>query len=94
MDDLFGNKGIDFDTHPGFSKKCILKGPDETAIRKLFTADVLHHFENIKVKVMINADKNTILFFNFNRKVNPKDLRTFLTSASEVVNIFKRTHKL
>ncbi len=93
LGDLIGYKDIDFNTHPQFSKKYLLKGPDETAIRKLFTQDILHHFEKRAGTATLETDKNTLIVYTSGRKVNPKDLRTFLTSASEVVNLFKRTHK-
>ena len=42
---LFGYQDIDFQSHPKFSKAFILRGTSETAVRKLFTADLLSFLE-------------------------------------------------
>lgn len=39
--EVFGYQDIDFDTNEEFSKKYLLRGQDETAIRRLFTNDAL-----------------------------------------------------
>ena len=41
----FGSQDIDFDDSPEFSKQYQLKGPDEAAIRKLFTPEIRRFFE-------------------------------------------------
>lgn len=87
---MLGYKDIDFDRNPEFSKRYLLKGPDETAIRKLFTPDILHYFEKRTGTINVETDKNTIIAYTSGRRVNPKDLRAFITSASEAVNIFKK----
>ncbi len=91
--DMLGYKDIDFDSNPGFSKRYLLKGPDEREIRKLFTMDVLHYFEKRTGTINVETDKNTIIVYTSGRRADPKDLRAFITGASEVVNLFKRTHK-
>ncbi|HTQ39928.1 MAG TPA: hypothetical protein VMJ32_12945 [Pirellulales bacterium] len=42
---LFGQKSIEFDTHPIFSGNYLLRGNDVEAVRKLFTDTVLDFFE-------------------------------------------------
>ena len=39
--EVFGYQDIDFDTNEEFSKKYLLRGQDENAIRRLFTSDAL-----------------------------------------------------
>src|SRR5262245_40812954 len=41
----FGYQDINFESHPTFSNKYLLRGSDEDAIRTLFTDDVLEWFE-------------------------------------------------
>jgi len=43
---LFGTKDIDFFDSPEFSKAYRLEGPDESAIRKLFTPEIRRFFES------------------------------------------------
>ena len=92
--DMLGYKDIDFDSNPEFSKRYLLKGPDESAIRKLFTHDIMHYFEKRTAgTINVETDKNNIIVYTSGRRVDAKGLRAFITSASETVNLFKRTHK-
>jgi hypothetical protein len=42
----FGYQDIDFEAHPEFSKKYILRGKNEAMIRKFLTPDLISVFEN------------------------------------------------
>ncbi len=42
---VFGVQDIDFESHPAFSSRYLLRGPDENAIRQLFQPPVLEWFE-------------------------------------------------
>ena len=45
IEDVFGYyQDIDFQQHPAFSRRYLLTGDNEAAIRKLFTPAVLSHF--------------------------------------------------
>ncbi|MEC9473853.1 MAG: hypothetical protein VX584_04130, partial [Actinomycetota bacterium] len=44
----FGYQDIDFDAHPTFSKRYLLRGPDEEAIRNTFTDEFLSSYERHK----------------------------------------------
>ncbi|RLG15093.1 MAG: hypothetical protein DRN71_02195 [Candidatus Nanohalarchaeota archaeon] len=94
LGDMIGYKDIDFDSNPEFSKRYLLKGMDESAIRKLFTHEILHYFEKRTGTINIETDKNSIIVYTSGRRVDPKDMRAFITSASEAVNLFKKgAHK-
>jgi hypothetical protein len=41
---LFGTGNIDFPSHPGFSTRWFVRGPDEQAVRALFQPRVLDAF--------------------------------------------------
>jgi len=67
----FGMQDIDFDTHPEFSKKWLLKGDDEAAIRKVFNEEVLSVFENTKGMVS-EAKGETLLLYRPEKRVAPE----------------------
>ncbi len=85
---LFGQQDIDFDTHPVFSKAFLLRGPDETAIRELFTESVLTHFES-QSGVSVEAAGGTLLLYRHARLVGPADVRAFLTDGFALLEQFR-----
>ena len=48
MGDVVGLHDIDFDSHPQFSKKYLLRGTADEKVRELFRHDVLDVFEDIE----------------------------------------------
>ena len=48
MGDVVGLHDIDFDAHPQFSKKYLLRGTDDEKVRDLFRHGVLDVFEDIE----------------------------------------------
>ncbi len=88
--DMLGYKDIDFDSNPDFSKRYLLKGPDESAIRKLFSNDIIHFFENRKDAINVEADGNMMIIYMSGRRVKPENLRAFVADASEIVDVFRK----
>ncbi len=43
---VFGYQDIDFDSHPEFSKRYLLKGENESEVRSTFSADTLAFYES------------------------------------------------
>ncbi len=43
---VFGYKDIDFDSHPEFSKRYLLRGENESEVRDTFSADTLRFYES------------------------------------------------
>ena len=84
---LLGFKDIVFDSHPGFSKKYLLKGPDETATRELFTPEVLDYFEETRGR-NVEGEGDLLIYYRYSR-LKPEQIRDFMGEGFEVLNIFR-----
>ncbi|MFO0808868.1 MAG: hypothetical protein U0746_09615 [Gemmataceae bacterium] len=80
---LFGYQDINFDSHPAFSKAYLLRGPDEAAIRELFTPLRLEFFEAER-GFTVAGGGDRLAVFRAGKKVAPKDVRDFLAAAFRV----------
>jgi hypothetical protein len=85
---LFGQQDIDFDTHPAFSKAFLLRGPDEPAVREVFAEPVLSYFEG-QPGVSVEAAGPMLLFYRHGSRVEPADVRAFLTDGFAVLGLFR-----
>jgi len=85
----FGYQDIDFDSHPAFSRKYLLRSADELAIREVFTADILEYYE-ARPGLSTEAGGDRLLFFRASKKVKPEDLPTFLKDGFHIYTLFKR----
>jgi len=80
---------IEFDGHPEFSKQYYLTGTDKTEIRKLFSADVIRHFETFRPECMIDANGRRAFFFKLGvERVKPEDLTSKLEDAAKLLSLF------
>jgi len=79
---------FDFDEHPVFSKQYVLQGPDEEAIRKFFTPEIIACFEQHK-KLCAEGRGNVLLVFRHDHLVSLKNYRSFLAEALEVYMLMK-----
>ena len=86
----FGYKDIDFESSPEFSKTYLLRGPDETAVRELFRADLLHFFTGEKGWT-VEGEGDWLCVYRYARTVSPKDLRSFLDQTEAVAQQFARS---
>jgi len=82
----FGSKDIDFPEHPTFSKKYLLKGDNEEAIRKLFTSDIITFFEKEKGWAM-EVSNGRLLLYKGNFRPKPDDIQQHVNKCQEIVNI-------
>ncbi len=80
---LLGYQDIDFEENPGFSGRYLLRGPQEDAIRRLFTSEVLDFFDQ-RPGWCVEAGGDWIVVFRRGRRVGPQDLGEFLKQAFEV----------
>ncbi len=83
-----GMQDIDFESHPRFSKRYLLQGPDEEAIRRLFTAEVLEFFE-AREGASVEASGDHFTFFRANNRVKPQRIRAFMEEGFDVYQILK-----
>ena len=85
----FGYGDIDFDSHPVFSKKFLLRGPDEPAIRELFTDEKLTFFENY-LGICAEGGADQLLFYRARKIVKPDMINEFMTEGFSVYGQFKQ----
>jgi len=85
---VFGYKDIDFDSHAIFSDKYFLRGADETAIREVFTPDVLEYYE-ARPGLSTEAAAHRLLFFRASKKAKPEDLPAFLKDGFHIYTLLK-----
>lgn len=84
---MFGMQDIDFESHPKFSKRYLLKGPDEEAIRELFTPEVLDFFEQ-KSGLTVEGSGDVLLYSTYKR-LSPDSVRQFMADGFEILNLFQ-----
>ena len=84
---LFGFQDIDFASHPRFSSRYLLRGPDEEAIRNLFQPQVLDWFES-HLGLSIEAKDDTIVFARRPLLAASK-IRDFLAEGFEILKQFE-----
>lgn len=88
---VFGYQDIDFAGYPAFNKAFLLRGPDEGAIRQVFTEPVVQHFEHQlehrrPVGDVIGHGHRLIVS---TRRQKPEQLRAFLEQAFGIYGILK-----
>lgn len=79
----FGFQDIDFDRHPAFSKRYLLRGPQEAAIRRLFTDAVIETIMDRK-PLAIEASGAALIAYRAGRRVKPDALGEFIEEAREI----------
>ncbi len=85
---VFGLQDIDFDTHPDFSKRYLLKGDDEREIRKLFDTDTLSLYES-HGKLSTEAAGHRLIHYHANRRVPHEKLSEFIREGVGVLTLLR-----
>lgn len=80
---MLGLQDIDFDSHPDFSKKFVLKGPAEERVRAFFQPPVLEFFET-QAGINVEGLANTICFYRSGKIVRADEIKDLLGDAYEV----------
>ena len=83
----FGSQDIDFDTHRTFSKRYLLRGSDEAAVRGIFKKDVLDFYEG-KMGLCTEGAGNTLLFYREGTRTKPEGVRAFMEEGFGVLGLF------
>ncbi|HLY62795.1 MAG TPA: hypothetical protein VKV95_18785 [Terriglobia bacterium] len=88
--EVFGPKAIAFDSHPQFSKRYFLQGPDENAIRKFFHPSLLEDFQSLPELPMwiVEAADQWLLLYQSQKVAKVSELRSFLDSATRMAGDF------
>lgn len=83
----FGYKDIDFEPFPEFSKKYLLRGDDETAIRKFFNQEVIRWFE-VEKRGVVEGKGPFLICYRSSKRVRPDDLWTVYESMQVLCKMF------
>lgn len=83
----FGYQDIDFPTHPAFSAKYLLRGPEEPAIRQFFTPAALEFFEG-QPQFCVEALGRHLILYRFHHRVKPENIPAFLETGLAVLSVF------
>jgi len=86
---FFGYTDINFESHPEFSRRFLLRGADEEAVRKQFTPALLSYFEN-RTGVTVEGGGNTLLYFRANKTVKPDKFVELMDEAYKVYGQMKQ----
>jgi len=87
LGDLFGVKDIDFDRYPDFSRHYLLKGDDEDAVRRLFSADILGFF-TVHTGYSIEGSGNLLLIYKGGKRLSVKDMEPAMQQRLEIFKLF------
>lgn len=81
-----GYKDIDFKMYPGFSKKFLLMGNNESAIRSFFTADIIHFFENHQI-YRLESNGEALIIFNKIKLARTDETLAFIEYGKELATL-------
>jgi hypothetical protein len=80
---VMGFQDIDFDSHPKFSGMFVLQGPNEEAVRKFFTPNLLEFFET-QEKVSVEGGRGRVMIYGVRKILPPSEVKDALAKAYEV----------
>ena len=83
LGEILGQKDIDFEASPDFSKHYLLKGPDETAIRTAFGAEALGYFGQHE-GWSVEAKDGALAVYRVGKRPKPEELQTFVADVAAV----------
>jgi hypothetical protein len=86
--DAIVHNDIDFDSNPEFSKRYLLKSPDEAATRRLFTPSLLTYLEQFQTNWHIEGTGPTLMVYRGGKSASPSDLPAFLEETSRIARTF------
>jgi hypothetical protein len=87
----FGYQDIDFGQRPVFSKQYILRGPDEPAIRRAFTDQLLGFYETYG-GTSTDGGGNQLFLFRVNYRLQPQEIQGYVGLALNLAGLFPRLY--
>jgi len=85
---MFGYQDIDFEENPTFSKRYLLRGPDEEAIRRAFRTEVLEYFaENWGWSVEVQ--RGQLLVYRAANLCDPDKCPEFVAEAARIREVLR-----
>ncbi|MEM6597467.1 MAG: hypothetical protein AAF810_14985 [Cyanobacteria bacterium P01_D01_bin.36] len=89
MGNALGFQDIDFHTHPEFSDRYWLAGPDENAIRDCFHSDVLNFFQDHNhTRFGVEGSGSKLIYYRKDQCFKPSEWRKLINSAYRVYQQF------
>lgn len=85
---VFGYQDINFASHPRFSGKYLLRGPDAGAIQDFFTPELLEFLEQ-EGSISIEGSGDRLIYYKANRRHKPEEINQFLEDAYAVYRQFR-----
>ncbi len=86
--DAIVHNDIDFDSNPEFSKRYLLKSPDEAGTRRLFTPSLLTYLEQFQTNWCVEGTGSTLIVYRGGKPMSPSDLPAFLEETSRIARTF------
>ena len=86
----FGDKDIDFETHPIFSKSYLLRGDNEAAIRGLFNNELLNFIQSQQI-ISIEGSGDKLIFYRHKNRVKSEEVESFMEEGFQVFGQFLRS---
>jgi MFS superfamily sulfate permease-like transporter len=84
MEDMASNKDIDFENHPIFSKKFLLRGAEETSVRSFFNSEVLSLVESEPI-YHLESNGSALIIYRFDRKKKEKEVEQLILFGKKLV---------
>ena len=84
---VFGYQDIDLLMHPEFSRRFILRGTDEAAIRDFFRPDVARFFED-NTGLSVEAKFDRFIVYRPAKRLDPQRWGEWLAKGREAVGVF------
>lgn len=85
----FGYQDIDFGQRPEFSKRYLLRGQDEMAIRQAFNDQLLSFFETYQ-GTSVDAGNNQLFVFRADFRCAAEEVQNQLSVALSILNLLPR----
>ena len=85
---VFGRQDIDFASHSAFSRRYLLQGDDENAVRALFSDALLSHYDQSK-GLSTEADGDMFIFYRASKRVPPKGMTAFMQEGFAIFGLMK-----
>ena len=84
---VFGYQDIDFYTHPEFSNKYLLQGPNEPEIRRCFGPTVLDFFQSHQ-RFCVENMGSILIYYRHDYSLDPKEWQKLINSICRVYQQF------
>lgn len=89
MFSAFGYQDIDFSQRPEFSRRYILRGEDESAIRRIFNDRVLSFYES-NPDTFTDAGDNQLFVYRAHHRLQPAEIESYVGLALEIPTLMRQ----